>query len=95
MIRTKLLLILGPVVFAANAMFGATAFSQDNLSFAGKNVTMTVGNAAGGSADLYGRVVGRYLMEHLPGGPNLVVINPGVPANTLRDERGDPPLVRG
>jgi tripartite-type tricarboxylate transporter receptor subunit TctC len=36
---------------------------------------MTIGNAAGSGIDLYGRVLGRHLMQHLPGQPSLVVLN--------------------
>ena len=31
--------------------------------------------SAGGGTDLYGRVLGKYLVNHLPGKPTLVVIN--------------------
>ncbi len=51
------------------------ARAADAVSFAGKTVTMTIGNAAGGGTDLYGRVLGKYLVTHLPGKPTLVVIN--------------------
>jgi tripartite-type tricarboxylate transporter receptor subunit TctC len=51
------------------------AVAADEVSFAGKTITMTVGVAAGSGIDLYGRVLGRYLVQHLPGHPSLVVIN--------------------
>jgi tripartite-type tricarboxylate transporter receptor subunit TctC len=53
----------------------AAAHAADGVSFAGKTVTMTIGNAAGGGTDVYGRVLGKYLVNHLPGKPTLVVIN--------------------
>lgn len=51
------------------------AAAAEDVSFAGKTITMTVGVAAGSGIDLYGRVLGRYLVQHLPGHPSLVVIN--------------------
>src|SRR4029077_7533123 len=45
------------------------------VSFAGKTITMTIGFGAGGSVDLYGRTLGQYLTQHLPGHPALVVLN--------------------
>ena len=63
---------------AASFGFVLLAFSaaaQDEPSFAGKTVTLTIGFGAGGSVDLYGRALGRYLVRHLPGQPALIVIN--------------------
>ncbi len=51
------------------------AMAQDAPSFAGKTVTMTIGFGAGGSVDLYGRTLGQYLVQHLPGHPSLLVVN--------------------
>jgi tripartite-type tricarboxylate transporter receptor subunit TctC len=53
----------------------APAAAQDDFSFAGKTVTMTIGFGAGGSVDLYGRILGQHLMQYLPGKPSLVVVN--------------------
>jgi tripartite-type tricarboxylate transporter receptor subunit TctC len=49
--------------------------AQGDISFAGKTVTMTIGFEAGGGVDLYGRMLGRHLTRHLPGGPSLIVRN--------------------
>jgi hypothetical protein len=49
--------------------------AADDVSFAGKTITMTVGTGGGSGIDLYGRVLGRYLVQHLPGHPTLVVFN--------------------
>ena len=51
------------------------AAAQDDMSFAGKNVTMTIGFGPGGGVDLYGRMLGRHLVNYLPGHPALVVLN--------------------
>lgn len=65
------------LLYAASATVATAppAAAQNGLSFAGKTVTMTIGFGAGGSVDLYGRILGQYLMEYLPGKPSLVVIN--------------------
>src|SRR3954462_14975672 len=61
---------------AALAVAGASPpAAADDVSFAGKTITMTIGNAAGSGIDLYGRVLGRHLAQHLPGHPSLVVLN--------------------
>lgn len=44
-------------------------------SFAGKNITITVGFEAGSGPDIYARTVGRHLVRYLPGRPGLIVLN--------------------
>src|SRR6185312_3776747 len=56
-------------------MIAGPAIAEDAPSFAGKTVAMTIGFGAGGSVDLYGRTLGQYLVQHLPGHPSLVVFN--------------------
>ena len=51
------------------------ATAADDISFAGKTITMTIGFGAGGGVDLYGRMLGRHLVNYLPGHPALVVLN--------------------
>ena len=58
------------------------ASAQEN-EFAGKSVTISIGNTAGGTYDLMGRLVARHLGRHLPGHPTVIPENmPG--AGTLR-----------
>jgi tripartite-type tricarboxylate transporter receptor subunit TctC len=63
------------VVAIAWAGLGYPAAAKDDVSFAGKTITMTVGFAAGAGVDLYGRMLGRHLVRYLPGHPGLVVMN--------------------
>lgn len=49
--------------------------AADDVSYVGKTITMTIGNAAGSGIDLYGRLLGRHLAQQLPGHPNVIVIN--------------------
>lgn len=65
-------------------MYGAAApaAAQDG-DFAGKTITIYIGNTAGGTYDLIGRLVARHLGAHLPGHPTVIGENmPGV--GTLR-----------
>ena len=70
---------------------GATAAAaQGGPSFARKTVTIYIANTAGGSYDIYGRLIARHLGKHLPGQPTVVASNmPGgggiVAANYLYD----------
>src|SRR5262245_58566669 len=43
--------------------------------FARKTVTITIGYTAGGSYDLYGRMVARHLGKHIPGQPSVIAQN--------------------
>lgn len=51
------------------------AAAKDDMSFAGRTVTVTIGFSAGGGVDLYGRMLGRHLARYLPGHPGLIVLN--------------------
>ncbi len=43
--------------------------------YKGKTISIFVGYAAGGGADLWGRFIARYLGKHVPGEPNVIVQN--------------------
>jgi tripartite-type tricarboxylate transporter receptor subunit TctC len=53
---------------------GAQAQTGEPL-FARKTITISIGYTAGGSYDLYGRLVARHLGKHLPGQPIVVAQN--------------------
>ena len=54
----------------------SSAQAQDPGTFyAGKTLTMIVGLSAGGGYDLYGRAVARFIGNHIPGKPNVIVRN--------------------
>jgi tripartite-type tricarboxylate transporter receptor subunit TctC len=65
--------ILAALLVTAAAQ-AARAQSSDQ-AFAGKTITIYVGYTAGGSYDLYGRLISRHLGAHLPGRPSVVVQN--------------------
>lgn len=43
--------------------------------YKGKRITIYVGSSPGGGTDTYGRVIGQFLGNHLPGKPSIVVAN--------------------
>jgi tripartite-type tricarboxylate transporter receptor subunit TctC len=43
--------------------------------YRGKHITVYIGSAAGGGTDAYGRLVARFLGEHVPGNPTVVPAN--------------------
>jgi len=51
-----------------------TAQAQEPF-FARKTITISIGYTAGGSYDLYGRLVARHLGKHIPGQPTVVAQN--------------------
>ena len=59
---------------ACAALSPAPASAADS-SFKGKTITMIIGNAPGGGTDAVGRLLGRYLVQYLPGKPTLLVRN--------------------
>ena len=65
------------VTFAlACALAGAPAYAQSPAEFyKGKTNNIICGFGAGGGYDLYARLLGRYLTDHIPGKPAVVVQN--------------------
>ena len=73
--RSRLSLSVCSTILSVFISFAASPTAADEMTYAGKTITMTIGNAAGSGIDLYGRLLGRHLVQHLPGHPNLIVIN--------------------
>jgi tripartite-type tricarboxylate transporter receptor subunit TctC len=60
------------------------AAAQDAVAdfFKGKQVNIVVGSSAGGGYDTYARLLSRYMGNHIPGNPTVVVQNmPGAASN--------------
>src|SRR6478672_11530746 len=53
----------------------AAAAHPTEQFFARKTITVTIGYTAGGSYDLYGRLIARHLGKHIPGQPTIVAQN--------------------
>jgi tripartite-type tricarboxylate transporter receptor subunit TctC len=65
------------------AIFGSRAALAQQPDFSRQTITIYIGNTAGGTYDLMGRLVARHLGRFLPGNPTVVPENmPG--AGTLR-----------
>src|SRR5437763_5790855 len=61
----------------------AKAVQAQEADFTRKTITISIGNTAGGTYDLMGRLVARHLGRFLPGNPTVIAENmPG--AGTLR-----------
>ena len=55
----------------------APAHAQNAVAdfYKGKTVTMIIGLSAGGGYDIYARIVGQHMVNHLPGNPSFVARN--------------------
>ncbi len=53
----------------------SAASGADDVNFKGKTVTILIGYGAGGSYDIYGRLVARHFGKYLPGNPNVIAQN--------------------
>jgi hypothetical protein len=53
----------------------AQAQTPDPSFFAGKNITVLIGYAAGGTYDATARLVSRHMGKHIPGNPNMLPQN--------------------
>ena len=62
---------------AAFALMPAAAQAQQSVAdfYKGKTVSMYIGFSAGGTYDLYGRLVARHMGKHIPGNPTVVPRN--------------------
>ena len=54
---------------------GAYASDPPPDFYKGKTITITVGVAPGGGYDLYARLAAEFLGRHIPGNPNIIVVN--------------------
>ena len=67
------------VALAAFIALGSAipALAQSSVAdfYRGKTITVVIGNPAGGSYDLYARLIARYLGAHMPGAPAVIVQN--------------------
>lgn len=59
----------------AGLLMCANIAQAETVDFKGKTVTISIGYGAGGSYDVYGRLVARYMGRYLPGNPTVVAQN--------------------
>src|SRR5438132_9270004 len=69
--------LLRAAVAAALVLLLAPAANAQSVEqfFARKTITISIGYTAGGSYDLYGRLLARHLGKHIPGAPIVVAQN--------------------
>ena len=54
---------------------GGDAQAASDSFYKGKRITLIVGYTAGGGYDTYTRLLGRHMINHIPGKPNIIVKN--------------------
>ncbi len=59
----------------ASIFAAAPAKAADEDFFKGKTITIYIGFSPGGTYDLFGRMVGRFMSKHIPGNPTVVASN--------------------
>ena len=62
-------------VCAVTGLAPASAAESPDEMFKGKTITVYIGFSPGGTYDLFGRMVTRYMARHIPGQPNMVASN--------------------
>lgn len=62
------------ITLATSFAICTPALAQEDF-YKGKTVTFTVGFGPGGGYDLYARVLGRHIANHIPGKPNVLTQN--------------------
>src|ERR1700716_4692994 len=77
MLKTILTWLFGLAFLLAPLMGLVTPVSvqAQEPCFARKTITISIGYTAGGSYDLYGRLVARHIGKHIPGLPIVVAQN--------------------
>ena len=60
---------------ACASIAGAASATRADDFYAGKTITISVHVGVGGTYDSYIRLLGRYFGRHIPGAPNIVVVN--------------------
>jgi tripartite-type tricarboxylate transporter receptor subunit TctC len=68
---------VAPIAFAVLLAAAVPASAQDDVAafYKGRQLRMIVGSAVGGGYDLFARIVARHIVNHIPGGPHIIVQN--------------------
>ena len=67
--------LLPAIVVATLAPAGASAQQSVEDFYKGKSIDLYIGFTVGGGYDLYARLVGKYMGDHIPGKPRIVAKN--------------------
>ncbi len=67
----------GFLLVAATALWLPTLSHAQQVEefYRGKKLTLYIGSSSGGGTDIYGRLVARFLGNHVPGNPQVIVVN--------------------
>lgn len=67
----------GFLLVAATALWLPTLSHAQQVEefYRGKKLTLYIGSSSGGGTDIYGRLVARFLGNHVPGSPQVIVVN--------------------
>lgn len=66
---------MGALVLAAILVISGKIQANDHGHWAGKTLTINVSHGAGGGYDTHARLLARHIVKHLPGEPNVRVVN--------------------
>lgn len=64
-----------PVATAAMWLPAQSHAQQVEEFYRGKQLTLYIGSSAGGGTDLYGRLIAKFIGSHIPGNPQVTVVN--------------------
>jgi tripartite-type tricarboxylate transporter receptor subunit TctC len=74
-LRTSLLCALAGALWLATAPVQAQQAQPNANLFRGKEISVLIGGAPGGGADVYARILAKYYGRHLPGNPTMTPKN--------------------
>src|SRR5579863_4690449 len=77
------------LALALAAALACTAPAKADDFYKGKTVTITVGFTPGGGFDANARLVARFIGGHIPGNPNVIVVNTPGAASSMSVGRLD------
>ncbi len=66
--------VVGAAIASAILAVAATPVLAQEL-YQGKTLTVLIGNTAGSGYDTYGRLIGKYMAQYLPGRPSVIAQN--------------------
>jgi tripartite-type tricarboxylate transporter receptor subunit TctC len=75
--RLPLLGLFGALLLGAlsSVVWAPPAEAQNNWTYQGRTVTISVASPPGGGYDVFARLLARHLPRHLPGNPSVIVKN--------------------
>lgn len=75
MTRIKKIIAVGSLTLFSATLGSVSALADNHEYWAGKTLTINVSHGAGGGYDTHARLLGRHIVNHLPGEPDVRVVN--------------------